>query len=159
MKQKLVIVVLLGFMVGIFSAYAGPGCSACAAGTKAVEAKTEKAETEKPVEAVINTEGLKALLDAKASLVLLDARSGKWDDGKRIPGAKSLDAAATEDQVAAVIPSKDALVVTYCSNLKCPASRKLAEHLAGLGYSNVIEFPEGIGGWVEKGHAVVDAAK
>lgn len=151
------VILIMGFMTA--SAIAGADCAACLAVAAPVLAKETTAETTPQAEAIINTEGLKALLDSKVPVILLDARSGKWDDGKRIPGAKSLDAAATPDQVAAVIPAKEALVVTYCSNRQCPASGKLAKHLVGLGYSNVIEFPEGIAGWIEKGHAVVDAVK
>ena len=49
------------------------------------------------------------------------------------------------------------LVVTYCAGLKCPASHQLAERLEKLGYGNVIEYPEGIPGWIEAGHAVEQA--
>jgi len=104
--------------------------------------------------AVINTAGLKALIDAKTSFVLIDARSGKWDDGKRIPGAKTLDASASDEKIAEMLPDKSALIVTYCGGLKCPASNQLAERLAKMGYSNVIEYPEGIAGWMDKGHKV-----
>jgi prevent-host-death family protein len=41
--------------------------------------------------------------------------------------------------VAKLVPAKDSLVVTYCANLKCPASGKLAARLKELGYSNVID--------------------
>ena len=41
-------------------------------------------------EAVVNTEALAALLRAKVPVTLLDARTGKYDDGRRIPGAKTL---------------------------------------------------------------------
>ena len=102
----------------------------------------------------LNTAGLKVLLDSGASLTLLDARYGKYDDGRRIPGAKSLNAKSTASQIAAVIPSKESLVVTYCSNQKCPASNMLAEHLGELGYKNVIEYPYGIAGWADAGNKV-----
>ncbi len=113
----------------------------------------EKAEI-----AEINTSGLKALLDSGAKVHILDARSGKYDDGRRIPGAESLAASATEEQAEKALPSKDALVVTYCSNLKCPASAMLAKRLKGLGYKNVIEYRHGIEGWANAGYPV-EAAK
>ncbi len=43
-----------------------------------------------------------------------------------------------------------ALLVTYCTNLKCPASRALAARLTALGYTHVLEYPEGIEGWVSQ---------
>jgi rhodanese-related sulfurtransferase len=104
--------------------------------------------------ATINTAGLKALLDADAKLTLLDARSGKYDDGRRIPGAKQLTGEATAEQAAAAVSDKNGLVVTYCSNPKCPASARLAKRLKELGYTNVIEYPAGIAGWTDAGNPV-----
>ena len=103
---------------------------------------------------VISTGGLKAMLDSGVKVTVLDARTGKYDDGRRIPGAGSLAANATDKQAAEAIPSKDALVVTYCNNLKCPASKMLAEQLKKLGYKNVIEYPLGIEGWADAGNDV-----
>ena len=108
---------------------------------------------------VIDTAGLVALLRAKTALTLLDARSGKYDDGKRIPGARSLNAASTDEEISKTLPVKEALVVTYCAGTKCPASGQLAERLRKAGYKNVIEYPQGIAGWIEAGNAVEQATK
>lgn len=110
-------------------------------------------------EGVINTAALAALLRAKASAVVLDARSGAYDDGRRVPGAKALSPAASDAQIAALLPDKKALVVTYCSGLKCPACHLLGEKLRGMGYANVLEYHEGIDGWTAAGNAVEPAAK
>jgi len=109
-------------------------------------------------EAVINTAGLKALLQAKTPVTILDARTGKFDDGRRIPGAKALDPAASEAVIGSTLPEKTGLIVTYCAGLKCPASHLLGEKLRGLGYSNVIEYHEGIAGWVDAGNTVEKAS-
>ena len=39
----------------------------------------------------INTAVLENMIESKIPMVLLDARSGKWDDKSRIPGALSLN--------------------------------------------------------------------
>jgi len=39
----------------------------------------------------INTTVLENMIESKIPMVLLDARSGKWDDKSRIPGALSLN--------------------------------------------------------------------
>ena len=49
--------------------------------------------------AEINTSGLKALLDSGAKVYVLDARTGTYDDGRGIPGAKALAANALEKSV------------------------------------------------------------
>jgi len=148
------------------SAPAPPVCKACGApkGSAACKAGCAKAAANvapKPAEydATISTEGLAALLRARLPIALLDARTGKFDDGRRIPGAKSLSAAATAKQAAALIKGKDTLVVTYCSNLKCPASSYLAKRLATLGYKNVVEYRNGIEGWADAGNKVVKVSK
>jgi len=141
---------------------AGVACKKCSAKTKApaaccVKAKAAGVKCAKcaPAEAgpaVVTTAALKMLLDAGTPVTVLDARSGKWDDGVRIPGAQQLSAGTPKAKVEAVVKSKDQLVVTYCSNLKCGASRKLAGHLRSLGYRNVLEYSEGIAGWIKAGN-------
>lgn len=106
---------------------------------------------------VVDTAGVAALLKAKTPVVVLDARAGKYDDGKRLPGAKSLNAGSAEADVAKLLPDKNALVVTYCAGLTCPASHQLAEKLKKSGYVNVLEYAEGLEGWLKAGNAVEKA--
>ena len=149
-RTAVVMLVALSLLAITDGSLAGPKCgSGCPSSGCAAKpaAPTEKA-------AEITTEALATLLNAGTAVTVLDARSGKYDDGRRIPGAGNLSAKASEEEVAEVIPSKAALVVTYCTNLKCPASNMLAEHLRSLGYSNVIEYPHGIDGWAAAGQEV-----
>ena len=135
------------------------GCRSCEGGACAIVAsETGKAfSTSEP--AVVKTAALQALLTANAPLVLLDARSGKYDDGRRIPGARSLNDKSSAEEIAKVVKTKDTLIVTYCSNLQCQASPRLAKHLRGLGYKSVLEYSEGIAGWTEAGNRVKEAQK
>lgn len=103
--------------------------------------------TTHPVGINISTETLKALIDAKTPMFVLDARSGKYDDGFRLPGARQLSSDASEEEIKARVPARRALVITYCANPKCPASARLAKRLHELGYVNVLEYPWGIDGW------------
>ena len=102
----------------------------------------------------INTVVLENMIESNIPMVLIDARSGKWDDKSRIPGALSLNDKSTKNEVTGKIQSKDTLVVTYCSSLKCGASNKLYIHLKKLGYKNVLEYPFGIKGWLEAGNDI-----
>ena len=104
--------------------------------------------------AEINTSALKALIDSGVTLTLVDARVGKYDDGRRIPKALNLGPEAKDSEIQSALPSKDTLIVSYCANLKCPASRLLAARLAELGYKRVLEYPQGIEGWVSEGNPV-----
>jgi rhodanese-related sulfurtransferase len=131
----------------------GAACagSVCAAGAVKVEAKAAIP--------TVTVEALAAMIGASTPVSILDARSGKWDDGRRIPGAKSLNAGSKDDEIAAMLPSKDALVVTYCTNTKCQASPMLAKRLREMGYKNVIELPVGIDGWEAAGQKVEKTEK
>lgn len=110
-----------------------------------------------PAVPTVSTAGLKALLDARVPLTLVDARSAKYDDGFRLPGAKYLPAGSSAADVRRALVLKNKLVVTYCANLQCPASAALAKQLHEMGYTSVIEYPYGIQGWREAGLAVEKA--
>jgi len=105
---------------------------------------------------IISTEELEAIV-ADKSAVILDARSGKYDDGRRVPGALSLNDKSTASEISKVVKTKDQKVVTYCANPKCPASARLAKHLKKLGYTNVVEYPLGIQGWAAAGKKIEQA--
>lgn len=130
----------------------------CADGVCTVEHDGHENEVASPTaaasQATVDTIGLKTLISSGDPLIILDARSGEFDDGKRLPGALSLNADSKAEDITKVLPVKEALIVTYCANLKCPASHKLFTHLQSLGYTNLREYPEGIQGWIEAGNPV-----
>lgn len=104
----------------------------------------------------VTSEQMKEIVDSKSALIF-DARFKQYDDGSRIPGAKALSYSASPAEVAKAIPDKSQKVVVYCSNVKCPASRKLGKLLKSYGYTNVIEYPEGIQGWADTGYPIEKA--
>lgn len=124
------------------------GCEKAACGAEK-KSKSAKVNT-------IDTAALQQKITAGDALTIVDARSAKWDDGKRLPGAISVSAESTDEQIAAALPDKAASIITYCSNEKCPASQTLAERLIGLGYTSVVKYPQGIEAWTEAGHDIVD---
>lgn len=154
-----VLIVLLGLgMAGCSSTRCpcgrGPGsdsASGMTACAKCGATSTQLAE--------IGTAALKTMMDAGVPMTLVDSRTGKFDDGRRISGAVSLSPQATEQEIQNVLKSKDALIVSYCANLKCQASRVLAVRLQGLGYKHVLEYSCGIEGWATAGNAVTPASK
>ena len=103
---------------------------------------------------VIDTTGLKKLLSSDQKVTIVDARSGKWDDGRRIGDAQQLAANASAGDIAKALPNKDATIVAYCTSTKCPASATLAHKLVDLGYKNVVKYPAGVNGWEKAGNAV-----
>jgi len=111
-----------------------------------------------PAEAEIDTAALAMLIRSGVAMVVLDARAGEYFDGRRIPTARNLAPDCSASDAKDVIGSKNALVVTYCSNLHCPASTMLYRHLKELGYENVLEYHDGIAGWAAAGLPVETSA-
>lgn len=103
----------------------------------------------------VDAKGLKAMLDDGKPVTVVDARTAKYDDGNRVPGAIALPADADDAAIAAALPAKDACIVAYCSNTQCPASKNLAARLKDLGYENVFVMPEGLAGWLESGYTAI----
>lgn len=109
--------------------------------------------------AEINTGALKTMVDSGVQVTLVDARTGKFDDGRRIANALNIGPDAKDDDIQRMLQSKDAMIVCYCANMKCQASRKLATRLTTLGYKRVLEYPQGIEGWVGAGYPVTQVSK
>ena len=141
---------------------AAAGCTKTAAGcttcTKAAQASA-KTDAHDHAVPVVTTAALKTTIDSAAEVTLVDARFGKYDDGRRIAGATQLGANATDEEIAAALPDKDASIVAYCTSTECPASGKLADRLTHLGYTKVVKYEEGIEGWVAAGNSVTQEKK
>ena len=165
MKKLKLAVPLVAALVGLSATWAWANCGSCGTAEKPGECKDGVCAVETSgkgccqQDAVLNTAALATLIRTKTPAAVLDARSGKFDDGKRIPGARQLSPTAKDEEIAKALPDKQALIVTYCAGLTCPASKALAERLEKLGYTNVIEYPEGIAGWVKAGNKVEQAEK
>lgn len=95
----------------------------------------------------IDAKGLQAILGAQVPLVLLDARGHNWHDNTLIPGAKLAFYQDADEELEALIPHKDTLVVVYCFSFSCPLSPRLAQKLVDLGYKYVLEYPAGLKEW------------
>lgn len=107
----------------------------------------------------LTTKELKELIDKKASITIVDARGINFDDGQRIPGGKLLPFNSTPARIAEVIPTKDTVVVVYCTSNQCPLSKHLAATLVKLGYTNVKRYPDGLEGWLAAGYKTTKETK
>jgi rhodanese-related sulfurtransferase len=103
----------------------------------------------------ISDDVLEVLMRSRAPIKVVDARFGKWDDGRRIPGAISVSIESSGGQIEKQLGPMDTLIVTYCGSLECPASDKLAHHLINMGFRNVLEFPGGLAEWEAAGKEIV----
>lgn len=136
--------VVVAAMVSVALAQ-GSGTKPAGSGSKADDSKDkEKFE----VKAELNAEALKAIMDAKVPMVLLDARgrSEQWIDGA-VPLAHNADEKAMRQAVG----NPNRLIVTYCGGPECPMSLMLANNLAEHGYTHVIRFTGGVEAWTKAG--------
>ncbi|MEV5824657.1 rhodanese-like domain-containing protein [Spirillospora sp. NPDC052242] len=100
--------------------------------------------------ALITRDELKAAIDAGA-VTVVDALGGEYYAKQHLPGAVPLVRDDVDAQAPALLPDRDAAIVTYCSNPACPNSGQVADRLTALGYTDVRKYREGIEDWVAAG--------
>ncbi|MFI8977355.1 rhodanese-like domain-containing protein [Nocardia asteroides] len=95
---------------------------------------------------------------ASNAVTVLDALPADYYAKAHLPGAVNLTEGEVADRAAALLPDRDAAIVTYCSNPACGNSQAVAGKLEALGYTNVRKYREGIQDWSEAGLAVETSA-
>jgi rhodanese-related sulfurtransferase len=100
--------------------------------------------------ALISREELVAAIE-EGNTVVVDALPHDYYAQQHLPGAVNLVESDVANLAAALLPEKDAAIVTYCSNASCGNSQAVAVLLGKLGYTNVRKYREGIQDWVEAG--------
>jgi len=99
---------------------------------------------------LISRDELQVAIETGA-VTVVDALGGSYYEQQHLPGAVPLVEADVAEQAAALLPDKDAAIVTYCSNPQCANSGRVADMLTRAGYTNVRKYREGIQDWVEAG--------
>ncbi len=99
---------------------------------------------------LISRDDLKTAIDASA-VTVIDALPADYYNQQHLPSALNLVEADVDSLASALLPDKDAPIVTYCSNPGCPNSQNVATKLERLGYTNVRKYREGIQDWVAAG--------
>jgi rhodanese-related sulfurtransferase len=100
--------------------------------------------------ALISRDDLKASIDA-GTVTVVDALGGDYYAKQHLPGAVALAPGQVDAMASAVLPDRDAAIVTYCTGPTCPNSGQVADRLTALGYANVRKYREGIDDWTRAG--------
>ena len=100
--------------------------------------------------ALISRDALRAAIDA-GTVTVVDALGGDYYAKQHLPGAVALAPNDVDAMASAVLPDKNAAIVTYCTGPACPNSGQVADRLTTLGYANVRKYAEGIQDWTEAG--------
>ena len=106
----------------------------------------------------IDRDEIKARLDAGDPLVLVETLRAEHFDQGHLPGAIHMHYEEVDERAAALLPDREALIVTYCSNRACANSRVAAEKLVRLGYGDVRRYEAGKDDWVQAGLPVETGA-
>ncbi|MGW6505065.1 rhodanese-like domain-containing protein [Nonomuraea angiospora] len=100
--------------------------------------------------ALITRDDLAAAVEA-GTVTVVDALGGAYYAKQHLPGAVPLAPADVDAQASALLPDKNAAIITYCSNPACPNSGQVADRLTALGYTDVRKYREGIEDWTAAG--------
>jgi rhodanese-related sulfurtransferase len=95
----------------------------------------------------------------QAGVAFVDVRNPRLYARRHIPGAHHLDLYTDFSKATlAAIVAPDQPVVLYCSGIKCSRSSTAAEFAVDWGYTGVKYFREGIVGWRDAGHPMVESS-
>src|SRR5512134_13483 len=103
---------------------------------------------------VIATDALAAKMSgppASWSFTLVDARTAIEFSEAHIPGAVLVPARLVGTKLPEVVKDKGRLVVFYCNGPNCTKTVKAAKAAIAAGYTNVLEYKEGLPGWGKSG--------
>ena len=101
--------------------------------------------------AMIDTAGLKKLIDRVPDVMVFDARNPEEYQEMHIRGALSLPVRRFSEFSRLLPADRSQMIVFYCNGVKCGKSRKAAKKAIKLGYENVLVYAEGMPVWEEKG--------
>ena len=110
------------------------------------------------MENTISTKDLKAKLDRKQGITVVETLAPERYREAHIPGALNIPPERIKELAPQLLPKKDAEIVTYCTYTHLHASEYAAREWAAMGYTNVAHYPEGKQGWMEAGFPVERAA-
>ncbi|HQI01709.1 MAG TPA: rhodanese-like domain-containing protein [Deltaproteobacteria bacterium] len=117
---------------------------------------------------MITTDELKAWIDAKKDVLIVDTMPFEASYKKQhVPGAvqmefpipemTTLDDGKKAELVKLLGPDKDRTIVFYCGFVKCTRSHNAAMWAVKLGYRNVYRHPGGIKAWMQAGYPIEKA--
>ena len=97
----------------------------------------------------ISREAIKAKLDARQPIILIEALPSRYFDAEHLPGALNIPHDEVRAKAPEMLPDKNAFIVVYCANTPCQNSKIAANTLQQMGYINAYEYVEGKQHWLE----------
>lgn len=123
-----------------------------AAFTAPAAAQAPSARPQAP--AVVSGEQLKAAIDARKKLLVIDTRTPDEFAQAHIAGSVNVPAGFVRALSNRLPKDKDTLLVFYCRGMGCTLSPEAASEAAGLGYTNLAIYQAGIPDWLLKRYPI-----
>jgi rhodanese-related sulfurtransferase len=98
----------------------------------------------------VTVDDVKARVDRKEELLIVDVREDNEWEKDHLPGATHLGKGVIERDIEQRVPDLNAPIVLYCGGGF--RSALAADNLGRMGYKNVVSMDGGIRGWREKGY-------
>jgi rhodanese-related sulfurtransferase len=94
----------------------------------------------------ITRDELATLIDT-GDVTVVETLGPLYFEDAHLPGAINIPHTEVDALAPALLPDKDAAIVTYCSNTACANSAIALGALERLGYTNVRKYAEGKDDW------------
>jgi len=105
---------------------------------------------------ILTTVKLKEMLDeGKGGFFLIDTRSVPEFEEAHIKGAINIPEKSFKENAEKILTDKEALLIMYCSGIKCGKSKRTAKVANEMGYNNIMIYDDGFPVWEEKGYDFV----
>jgi len=103
---------------------------------------------------IVTGEQLKASIDGKQKLLVVDTRTPDEFAQARIVGSVNVPAGFVRSLSNRLPKDKGTLLVFYCRGTGCTLSSEAAGEAAGLGYTNLAIYQAGIPDWLLKRYPI-----
>lgn len=94
----------------------------------------------------------------EGGVTVVEALPPMYFEEAHLPGAVNVPHDRVRELAPALLPDRDARIVTYCANTPCRNSGLAAATLVAMGYTDVREYVEGKQDWVDAGLPVESGA-
>lgn len=84
---------------------------------------------------------------AAGAVTVVETLGPQYFEAGHLPGAINIPHTEVAQLADALLPDKDAAIVTYCSNTACRNSEIVAAQLRARGYTDVRKYAEGKDDW------------
>jgi len=106
------------------------------------------------VRSTITADTLVALIKADSGAKLIEFRSPSQKKEIRIPGAVIIYENIAYEELKAKLPEKSSLFIVY-PGIEGANMASATENIRQLGYESIIEYPDGINGWLTYGYETI----